>query len=738
MTAAVAAVAGVTEQPDVPLEQALHRHFGHERVLLILDNCEHVVDAVAPFAERLSSACPHLVVLATSRERLGSAGEHVFALPGLSLVGPGTGGPKGSEAETLFLERARAVEPEFDADPALVGEACERCDGLPLAIELAAARAASIGIDGLLTGLDDNLRVLVGSRGSTERHRSLRAVLDWSHDLLEPDERVLFRRLGVFAGEFDLTAALSVGADEQSPAAVVDILGRLTDKSLLVHARTPSGSRWRLLAVVRAYARDKLAASGELYRVRARYLAWAGTTAAELEHQLNTGGPWRDEFDTVTGDLRAALHTDAGPADDTGDRLTLALALARLHARTGAFTLAQHAYEEAMSMARATSDAELLAQAALGASETGMLFGVAQSHRIALLEEALTAHSGRSTAVRVRLLARFATELYWSPERERSLAMAAEAVSLAEELRDDGALAHALYAQHYVSRAPGGWRDGLALAEQVTVTAQRSGETLLELAGLAAQVVGLMQAGNMPSMSVRLDALLDAASQRDHPEFQWYATVYRVVNALLTGRFSDADELAGVAETHGQNAPEFAIGLFFAQAITDLRGPDATERALVRARLTEMIERFPRVRVWGCLRVLHGLDRPAWAREAAAALVDEFLGEEPRGDHWLVACCLLAEVAAELGDTAIAEPLMDALRPFAGEIAVAGRVAACRGSVSHALGLLAATLGQNDDALAYLEEAVRQHERLGAIPFHDRSRAALARVREGNLTRHDA
>ncbi|NED97372.1 AfsR/SARP family transcriptional regulator [Phytoactinopolyspora alkaliphila] len=732
---AVAAATGVTEQPDVILEQAIHQHFDRGRALLILDNCEHVVDTVAPFVDRLTRACPNLVVLATSRERLGAAGEQVYTLPALSLVGPGTGGPKGSEAEALFLDRARAVEPGFDAEPALVGEVCARCDGLPLAIELAAARAASLGIDGLLTALDDNLRALVGSRGSTGRHRSVRTVLDWSHELLDPDERVLFRRIGMFAGAFDLTAALAVGTDGQSPAAVIDILGRLTDKSLLVHVRTPSGSRWRLLAVVRAYARDKLAASGEWNSIQARYLTWASTTAAELEHQLNTGGPWRDEFDTVTGDLRAALHFEVTAASDTGtaeqarDRLTLALALARLHARSGAFTLAEHAYEEAMGMARASNDADLLAQAALGASETGMLFGVAQTHRIALLDEALAAHAGRPTALRVRLLARFATELYWSPERDRSLAMATEAVSLAEELRDDGALAHALYARHYVTRSPGEWRASLALAERVTQTAQRSGETLLELAGLAAQVIGQLQAGEMAAMADRMETLLEAASQRDHPEFQWYATVYRMVNALLTGDFSDADELAATAETHGKGAPEFAIGLFFAQVITDLRELDTPGHVQRTARLAEMADQFPRVLVWRCLRVLHVLDRPAWAAEEATALLGELLAEDPRGDHWLVGSCLLAEAAAELGDVRIAKPLAEALRPFAGQIAVAGRVAACRGSVSHALGLLALTLGQADAAVVHFDEATSQHERLGAQPFIARSREALERAR---------
>jgi predicted ATPase len=136
----------------------------------------------------------------TSPERLSLAGEQVIVVPPLSLVGDASGGAEGSEAETLFLERARAADPDFAADPELIGRICARLDGMPLAIELAAARSASLGADGLLAGLDDHLRLVSGGRSATERHRSLRAVIDWSHDLLDEEERKAFRRLAVFSG----------------------------------------------------------------------------------------------------------------------------------------------------------------------------------------------------------------------------------------------------------------------------------------------------------------------------------------------------------------------------------------------------------------------------------------------------------------------------------------------------------------------------------------------------------
>ncbi|NVI85919.1 LuxR C-terminal-related transcriptional regulator [Actinomadura sp. BRA 177] len=177
---AVASALGVTERPGQALEDAVARHLGRGRSLLVLDNCEHLVDTVAAFAERLLSGCASVTILATSRERIGVPGERAVPVPPLPLE---------SDAERLFLDRAAAADPAFDAARADVTELCRRLDGMPLAIELAAARSASLGAAGLLSALDDVLRLLSGGRGSVERHRSLRAVLAWSHDLLTDRRR---------------------------------------------------------------------------------------------------------------------------------------------------------------------------------------------------------------------------------------------------------------------------------------------------------------------------------------------------------------------------------------------------------------------------------------------------------------------------------------------------------------------------------------------------------------------
>ena len=212
---AVASVLGVSERPRQPLEESVHEHLAARRLLLVLDNCDHLLTVVAAFTERLLAACPGVTVLATSRERLAVAGERTVTVPPLSLVAGGAGGGTGSEASVLFIDRARAVDPGF-IPAAEVDELCARLDGMPLAIELAAARTASLGLDGLLAGLDDHLRLLAGGRGADPRHHSLRAVIGWSHDLLDEPERAMFRRLSVFAGGFDLDAARAMASADRA------------------------------------------------------------------------------------------------------------------------------------------------------------------------------------------------------------------------------------------------------------------------------------------------------------------------------------------------------------------------------------------------------------------------------------------------------------------------------------------------------------------------------------------
>ncbi|MGI8335888.1 ATP-binding protein [Actinomadura scrupuli] len=308
---AVAAALGVAEGPQQSLQEAIAERLRDGRALLVLDNCEHVIGAVAAFVDWALTTCPDLTVLATSRERLGLPGERMVPTAPL---------PVASDATVLFRDRAVAADPEFTAEPAVVAGICAKLDGVPLAIELAAARSASLGADGLRAALEDSLRLLSGGRGAVERHRSLRAVIGWSHDLLDEEERSLFERVAVFAGGFDLNAAVFVARDGDR-AVVADVLGRLVDKSLVVHER--AAARWRLLETVRAFAGDRLAAGEEHADVQERYLRWAQVTAAELEGAV--AGRWRAEFDAVVDDLRAALANAAPGRSAVSHRLARSL-----------------------------------------------------------------------------------------------------------------------------------------------------------------------------------------------------------------------------------------------------------------------------------------------------------------------------------------------------------------------------------------------------------------------------
>ncbi|QKV73348.1 LuxR C-terminal-related transcriptional regulator [Amycolatopsis sp. Hca4] len=345
----VAAGLGVLPHPQQPLPDAVAAQLAG-RALLVLDNCEHVADDVADVITALTSANPALRVLTTSRERLGVPGETVLQL-----------GPLPAAAE-LFAERARAVDPAFDADPAQLAALCRELGGSPLNIELAAARVASLGIEALRAGLaDDPLRVLATGRGP-DRHKSLRSVIEWSHRLLDAEERTVLARVSRFRNRFALADAAALAPD-LSLGAVSDVLGRLVDKSL-VTAHREEGV-WTLFDGVARFAREQLAASGEAVEVGVRHREWAARRARELTGRL--GGDWRDGFDRVADDLRACVAEGEPAHDLTADLARLAyargfLAEAVAHWRTAA-DRAPSAAVAAADLARAGSGVHLLTHA---------------------------------------------------------------------------------------------------------------------------------------------------------------------------------------------------------------------------------------------------------------------------------------------------------------------------------------------------------------------------------------
>jgi predicted ATPase len=254
---ATATALGVQPTRNRPLANSLVDFLRFKRLLLVLDNCEHLVGAVAALVEQVVASCPKVTVLATSREGLAVSAERVIPLPPMEVPDNDTlAGVAGCEAVRLFVARAGDVRPGFVVEPgnaALLARLCRRLDGIPLAIELAAARVRSLALSDILLHLDHRFRLLTGGRRSAlSRQQTLRGAIDWSYDLLDDPERALLRRLAVFAGAFDLAAAETVGAGGPVDALdVADLVDRLVDKSLVVADPSGPSSRFRLLEMIR-------------------------------------------------------------------------------------------------------------------------------------------------------------------------------------------------------------------------------------------------------------------------------------------------------------------------------------------------------------------------------------------------------------------------------------------------------------------------------------------------------
>ena len=309
---------------------------GTRQLLLVLDNCEHVIDAAASMAEALLRANPRAHVMATSREPLRAADECLFRVPALAVPAEGTEDIKDLlryGAVQLFVARIRATEPHFSPDRRIapaIAAICQRLDGIALAIELAAARAAALGVEGVAAHLDDRFHLLTGGRRTAlPRHQTLRATLDWSYGLLSEAERVVLRRLSIFANGFALKAATAVAASAEIAASdVIDCVANLVAKSLVMIDVPGAKVRYRLLETTRAYAREKLAESGELgqvARAQAELLRHL-FERAETEWETRPTVEWLARHGRRIDDLRAALDWSFSPHGDTSMGVALTVA----------------------------------------------------------------------------------------------------------------------------------------------------------------------------------------------------------------------------------------------------------------------------------------------------------------------------------------------------------------------------------------------------------------------------
>lgn len=388
----VAAALHVVERPGTTPVGVIIEALGGERALLVLDNCEHLVDACAELADALLRGCPRLTILATSREALGVSSETAWLVPPLAR----------DEAVQLFVDRARAALPSFnltDANAPAVAEICRRLDGIPLAIELAAARVRVLSPEQIAARLDDAFRLLsAGSRTALPRHRTLRATMEWSVALLGEREQVLLRRLAVFAGSFGLDAveAVCAGAPLELEE-ILDGVAALVDKSLVVMEPGDGEARYRLLETVRQYGAERLREAGAADAVRAAHARYFVAFAEMAEPHLFAGAAspeWIGRVLAEQDNLRAAAQWAEQDPARADAALRLGYALHWFWFATGQFREARQRLEAALVLQPLAADPVRRGRALLAAGFMGVAMGDAATMR-SRLEESLRLLRGR-------------------------------------------------------------------------------------------------------------------------------------------------------------------------------------------------------------------------------------------------------------------------------------------------------------------------------------------------------
>lgn len=483
----VANALGIGEQPGRGMDESVLAALADRHALLVLDNCEHVRDGVALFIERLLAACPRVTVLATSQARLMVPFERVYPVPPMSLAGEGE-----SDAVMLFMDRAAASGwPPNHALRDQVSEFCGRLDGVALAIELAAARWTTLGLDGLTEGLSDQLRMLAGGARGDDRHRSVRAALDWSHGLLEPEDRVLLRQVSVFMKSFTVAAAAEVTDSEK--AVVADRLARLVEQSLLVVTATPHGTEYRALETIRQYGIEQLTEAGELVDARTRHLRWCLAAAADLTVARSD---WRAGFDAVADDFRAAMAWAADRPEQRAEAYRFARYLADLSFTRHLTGESQMRYEQAAALADDPAAGAALLRSAAAVAGCQMrgddMYRLHRAAAEASLRAGDTAGAAADLATAVTVTYRFGSKFARILPQDEAIAVIDQARASAGD--DPAALAAVALAEAgsalteafaVAECAPGTVvPDTIAGAERAVELAHRTGDPLAESAAL--------------------------------------------------------------------------------------------------------------------------------------------------------------------------------------------------------------------------------------------------------------
>jgi predicted ATPase/class 3 adenylate cyclase len=512
---AICRALGIAAQPGRPAEDTLLDALVPQHMLIVLDNCEHLLSACAKAADGILRRCPAVRLVATSREPLGIGGEAIYRVLPLSLPGSGDTGlaaAESSDAVALFAERARAQGSGLVVDQAtapLVVSICVRLDGLPLAIELAAARLRSLSLRGLADRLDQRFRLLTGGdRTALARQQTLRATVDWSYSLLHGAEQLLLGRLAVFAEGFDLDAAEAVCSFGDIEAFdVTGLLGSLVDKSLVVADPAGPALRYRLLETIRQFAAERLNAAGhdEAAAVAAahcaHYLSVAETAAPYLTGPDQAS--WLARLDTEQANLRRAAEHAASRPDGTEQVLRFGVALRR-------YWITRTRDEEALDLLRpvlerpgARADPELFGAALVTAAIAGRYADISVALRLA--EQAISlARQLDIDRLLIQSLAALSATCYYVGKPERGLSPGREAVQRARRLGDDVLLAESL-ADYMLCDAVIDPADARPLFTEAIACTQRSGDHLVAYFLNNSAGVLALRAGDIPAARAHLD-----------------------------------------------------------------------------------------------------------------------------------------------------------------------------------------------------------------------------------------
>jgi non-specific serine/threonine protein kinase len=494
----VATTLGIREEKDRPILDTLCGRLAGQRSLLVLDNCEHLVAACAALLQRLISAAPGVRVLAASREGLGVPGERAVTVRSLSFPPPGAKHDlralEASEAVRLFVERAQLSAPKFslaDDTAEAVAEICRRLDGIPLAIELAAARVKILSVEEIRARLHDRFRLLTGgSRTALGRQQTLLTTIQWSYDHLAPDQRQLLRRLSVFVGGWTLGGAVRVAGEQLDEYAVLDLLARLVDQSLVTTHRAEEGTtRYSMLETVRQYAHERLNEAGEGEATRNRHLEFYVALAEEAEPELlgREQSAWFTRLDPELENFLAA-HVWCDRAEELAElglRLGFSLKVYLLH--RGLMALGQRVTAEALTRPGAQARNLARCRALWAAGELSYFIGRYGDATDYVEMSLAIARELRDKGREAEALRGLGYMFLARGDLAMALAHSQEALALSRQLADKSQLAKALTGLAELHRAGGELDKAEPLYEEALALSREWGDR----AGIAVSLINL-------------------------------------------------------------------------------------------------------------------------------------------------------------------------------------------------------------------------------------------------------